>query len=811
MREAYSNYPKQRISYSKKIANDKEWAKSMVDTLGEYYQRFSEDRGYSGITDYHRMLSNYRLYNNELDQEDFSRELDLLGVSEGEAYQDKIQPYNKSYNKINVLLGEEKKRPFNYKAVLANEEGYNSYIIEKQRRLKEFLNAEVQRIKAQMLPPDIPREQRELAQQQVQEELNAVIPPERLEKYMNTSYLDAREITMNKLLKFLVKKEEILDKKNDNFKHALISAKEFSYVGVNNGKPYVEVLNPLYTFYHKSPETKFIEDGLFAGYVKRMHPHEILDRWRDKLKDKDIKKLEDINIAGRRGDIPSKKGDYRFLETGRHLEGLTDSHGSYGREEEDAWEVLHVEWRSERKIGFLTYLDEMGQVQETYVNEGFKLIPELGHINIEWEWIPEIWEGVRIGDDIYVDLQPKPNQPFNENDPYKKARLGYHGVIYSNMNANPVSLMDRMKPYQFLFFVVMHKLQKMIAQDRGKVLWIDRTLIDKKLGLKKTLYYLENMNIKFYNSLQDADVPGAAHRGGPPSDAMDASNAQIIMNYIALLDSIDYQIGEVAGVTREREGQTSSYDAVSNVQQNIIQSSYITNLYFDTHNKHWERVLSSLLDLSTVVYSENPETIMWLDGNSRAVLSAEDLSRASNEEYGLFLSDTPRDSEIYQNLTNLTQAMVQNDKANISDIIKVLRAESIEEAQREIEAFERAQQAREEAMQKAEQEHTERLQQMQIDAREDEQDHEMEKIDREAFWRLREQEIESMGFAEDKDINNNQVPDVLEVEKLRLEEKKLNQESQNKEADRRLKEKELENKKQIEKMKIRDKKTSPSN
>jgi len=788
----FNNYPKQRELYSKKKANDFQWGKDMVDALSDYYYHGASERNYSGVTDYDRMLSNYRLYNNDIDKEMVSREFDLLGVDEGDVFQDRIQPYNKTYNKIDVLLGEEKKRPFNYQAVLVNDEALDSYQTEKTKLLRDYINAEYERqrlLLESMMNEDLTDEERQIIQQEIEETMASVLSPDEIQKQMDTTYLEAREITANKLLKYFKYKELLVDKKMDGYKHGLIAGKEFVYVGVHNQEPYVEMLNPLNVFYHKSPDTKFVEDGLFAGSHKQMHPHEILDRWRNELKPDEIERLEGRK-EGTMADLPSKSPEYKFFSTSKYLyERGRDKFnaGQYERADYELWDIIHVEWRSERKVGFLTYLDEAGMPQETVVDESFKFDESLGHLDIQWEWVPEIWEGTRVGDDIYVNLQRKPHQYFSMEKPYEKAKLGYHGIVYSNTNAFPISLMDRMKPFQFLYFVVMNKLQELIRDDLGKIMLLDSTMIDKKIGLEKTLYYLKALKIKIYNTMQDAEVPGATTNRSVPQNTMDMSNAAHILNYIGILDALDRQIGEVAGISREREGQTSTYDAVTNAQQNIIQSGMITEIYFAPHNQLWQNILNSLVNAAQIAYAEGTGPKVWMEGSVRYIITSEDIDKFVNEEYGVFVTDNVRDSEIFKNMQQLTHALIQNDKANLSTIMKMMRSDSFEELEREIEGFEKvqeqmAQQEQEMAMQMQQQ-----AQQAERDRMERQHQQELEKIDREGYWSNLPQETEL------------EEPDDLDEEKLELERDKFNYEKQKDSAERQHDIKKLEKQGEIQK------------
>jgi hypothetical protein len=152
------------------------------------------------------------------------------------------------------------------------------------------------------------------------------------------------------------------------------------------------------------------------------------------------------------------------------------------------------------------------------------------------------------------------------------------------MNAPSVSLMDRMKPFYYLYLIVADKLKKLIAKDRGKTFHFDLSMISPEIGLEKTLYYLNELDIDFYNPLQNAEKPGSSQRG-KITQSTDRSNMQHIMNYVQLLEALDAQISDVAGITRQREGQTSSSQAVTNAQSDLVQSSTVTEIYFHIHNK----------------------------------------------------------------------------------------------------------------------------------------------------------------------------------------------------------------------------------
>jgi hypothetical protein len=238
------NFPRQRLTYKEKTKDDFKWAREVIDNL---LLNYAMDRDVVNAyqSEYDRKLSNYQLFNNQLNQKDFERECNPLGLEVGH-FKDEIQPYNKTYNKIQVLLGEELRRPFNYNVVLTNPDGVKSKLAMRDSLFRNYVHAKIQEVLTSLnINPE----------ESLFDEAS-LVDPQDVDKYMSTHFLDAKEILGSKILLYLDRKLSLKDMKNDAFKHGLISGEELVYVGKRNGEPYVEVLNPLGVFFHKSPEIK---------------------------------------------------------------------------------------------------------------------------------------------------------------------------------------------------------------------------------------------------------------------------------------------------------------------------------------------------------------------------------------------------------------------------------------------------------------------------------------------------------------------------------------------------------------------------
>lgn len=325
-------FPRQRLSYAEKSKDDFKWAKNTIDAL--LIQDTSDRTIMSPYNnEYDRMLSNYQLFNNQLNQKDLEKECEPFGLEVGQ-FKDEVAPYNKTYNKVQKLLGDELLSPFNYKAVLTSHDGIKSKMAYHDHLLRQYVLAKIQG-SIQAVNPYFDAK---LVEQEA-----PVMDPEEIDRYMNTTYQEAREIKANKLLKHFTKSLFIPEKKNDAYKHALISGLEIAYVGIENEEPTLDIINPLGFFYHKSPETKYIQDGLYAGYRTYMTSGDIIDKFGAYLSEEELQKID----TSRHGGFRDMNKDFPYYHGSQYLSEFRNypySEGSYGDSNSVSdWLVQHVE------------------------------------------------------------------------------------------------------------------------------------------------------------------------------------------------------------------------------------------------------------------------------------------------------------------------------------------------------------------------------------------------------------------------------------------------------------------------------------
>lgn len=480
--------PLQKLPMSKKT---KEWREANVDyIIGK--SGFTSGLGNNGSTKYEEMQTYYNLYNSIYDEKDLLYVTNPFKQKDG--FPATAQDYNIIKPKVDLLLGEETKRPFNYRVVRTSDDA----VSEVQEQAKQMLTDYVMATIMSKLGPE------EAAQYQEALQTGQIMPPEAIAKYLSKDYKDIAETTAQHTLNYLKNKLNFTHEFYKGWKDALIAGEEVYYVGILNGNPYLERVNPLMFSYDQTADLEFIHDADWCCRKMIMSATQIYDRFYDKMSEKQLNQLlEMIEDTGRGGINPEVRKtslDYPHIKT-HTIGGFTTN----PFDDVDDINVWHCCWRSFKKIGFVTYIDpETGLPDELQVDESYK---ETGNeINVEWTWIIEVWEGYRVGEDLYIGIQPLDYQHISADNPNSQ-KLPYTGVIYNNTNSRPRSLVSMLKPLQYMYIVLWYRLELAMARDKGKIPVVDVTQIPKDMGIdiNKWMHYLSALGVMFINPYECFD------------------------------------------------------------------------------------------------------------------------------------------------------------------------------------------------------------------------------------------------------------------------------------------------------------------
>ena len=786
-------FPAQKVPMSKKT---KEWKESCVDYI---IGHSASSRNGNSRSREEEMQTYYDLYNSIYNEKDLKYVTNPFKQDDG--FPATAQDYNIIKPKIDLLLGEETKRPFNFRVVRTSDIATSDL----QDKAKQLLIDYVQASIMSKLGPE------EQARYQEALQSGEIMTPEQIQKYLTKDYKDIAEIAAQHSLNYLKQKLNVTHEFFKGWKDALIAGEEIYYVGVINGEPYVERVNPLSFSYEQSADLEFIHEASWCCRKMNMSATEIYDRFYDKMSEKQLNELLDMMDDGTRGglnpQVRKTSLDYPHIKT-RTINGFS----SNPFQNADNINVWHCCWKSFKKIGFVTIINpETGVEEEFEVDESYKVTGR--EVNVEWTWIIEVWEGYRVGEDLYIGIQPVEYQHISADNPNSQ-KLPYTGVVYNNTNSSPRSLVSMMKPLQYMYIVIWYRLELAMARDKGKVVTMDITQIPKSMNIDvaKWMHYLGALGVNFVNPYEEGwDIPG--REGGKPSQfnqitALDLTMANTIDQYINLMDKIESMVSEITGVTKQREGAISSNELVGNVERSVVQSAHITEPLFWVHNQVKKEVLSMLLNTAKFAWKDSDKRCVHyvLDDATRAFLTLSD--DFFYEDMDIFLDDSTKNQQQLEALKQLMQPAMQNG-ASLLDIAEIITMDNINMIKNRLEDIEQKRMEQQQALEEQQAQREQQMIQMQNEVKEEElmieeakMDLEKYKIDSDNATRITVAQLQAYRGLEDQDQNDNGIPDTMEIAAQALAERKQASEEAGKQFEFNAKLREQQMKEKIEDKKI---------
>jgi hypothetical protein len=799
----FINFPRQQLPFSQKT---KKWRKQCMDWAdSKTFFNYSPVRK----STIHKKI-NYDLLNGKLHMEDMEAIINPESIKVG-YIPDRIQHYPIMNSKLNVLRGEETKRVFDFKVVVTNPNA----VTEVEDHKKEQLLASLQQLIAD----------NSLSEEDFNQEL------EKLNDYYTYQWQDMREIRANALLNHYIKEYNMPLLFNNGFMDAMTVGEEIYQCDIVGGEPVIERVNPLKIRVFKSGYSNRIEDADVIIIEDYWSPGRVIDTFYDVLSKKDMEYIEKLpdhigqaysdsmdNIDERYGFVNNNMiGDevatdgFYFDPLNLFSDAVVNSLLPYDLA--GNLRVLRMYWKSRRKIKKVkSYDPETGEETFNFYPETYICNPDLGEEEQTF-WINEAWEGTKIGQDIYVNMRPRVVQ-YNRLSNPSRCHFGIVGSIYNLNESRPFSLVDMMKQYNYMYDAVHDRLNKMIAKNWGKIIQLDLAKVPKGWEIEKWLYYAKVNGIAVVDSFKEGNIGAATGKlagalNNASTGVIDADWGNNIQQYISLLEFIKLEMSEVAGITRQREGQISNRETVGGVERATLQSSHITEWLFTIHDDVKRRALECFLETAKAALKGRSKKFQYILSDSSMQIVNIEGDEFAEADYGLVVDNSEGLQKLQSQLETLAQAALQNQTLSFSTIMKIYGSSSLAEKQRMVENDERK--MREMAQQQQQQELQAQQQQAQM-----QQQTEMQKMQQEDILNQRDNEtkilvaqINAQSKLQDSEVDiNDGIKEPMSEEaaaklreqirefdaKMTLEREKLKAQRDKQEEDARLKEKQINKK-----------------
>lgn len=788
----FIQFPPQQLPFSKK---NRKWRKQILDWAdSKTFFNYSLVRK-SVI---HKKI-NYDLLNGKLHMSDLEMILNPEKIQAG-FIPDRIQHYPIMNSKLNVLRGEESKRVFDFKVVITNPNAITEIENNKKQELLQELQEWVSNTS------------------QSEEEANQEL--EKISDYYTYEWQDIREIRANALLNHYIKELSIPLVLNQGFIDAMTVGEEIYQCDIVGGEPTIEKLNPLKVRIFKSGYSNKIEDADMIILEDYWSPGKVIDTYYDVLTKKDMEYIEKMpDHVGQAATDSMDNVDERYGFVNNHMIGdeistegfFWDPLGGYDGVNNSLLpydvvgnlRVLRVYWKSRRKIKKVrSYDPQTGEEVFNFYPETYVIDKNAGEEE-QIFYVNEAWEGTKIGTDIYVNMRPRVVQ-YNRLSNPSRCHFGIVGSIYNLNDNRPFSLVDMMKPYNYLYDAIHDRLNKLIARNWGSLLRLDFAKKPKGWDIEKWLYYAKTMGLAVEDSFKEGSMGAATGKlagalNNASTGVIAASDGNQIQQYINLLEFIKMEMAEIIGITKQREGQVSNRETVGGVERATLQSSHITEWLFFIHEDVKKRVLECFLETAKIALRGRSKKFQYILSDSSMKVMEIDGDEFAEADYGLVVDNSNGIQELNSKLDTLAQAALQNQTLSFSTIMKLFSSSSLAEKQRLVEKDERNIQERQAQVQQ---------QQLQAQQQEIEQKSQIEqaKMQQEDILNQRDNETKILIAQMQAYSKNNEDDNISEPEysqeakdkliqqikefdaKIKLERDKLNFEKQKHSEDNALKE-----------------------
>ena len=621
---------------------DIKWCEKMID----YIVGFLADSSGSLTIGRYKDIRNYNMYNGQIHLNDYT----YLTEQYGTTYPARLVNYPIIQPKVDLLLGEELRRPLDSKVSTVNKEA-----VVRKEDYKVMLEMN-------KLLRDVHQEIKEETGFDIEMEGEQLEIPEDIDKYMRYNYKEAIEEAAQDGLEYLVQNQGLKEVFKNGFRDLLVTAKEFYKCEIVNGDPKARRVDPRSIVYDVNDESEFIEDAQWIGEERWLTPNEILDEYRLYLSQEDVAKIVDISQVGNYEQVNKYNTNmFNWLEWEK---------GSGVRVR-----VISCEWKALRSVKYKLSPNKHNP------DEPFrKLLPENYKVKskdqIETVYIDDVWEGTKIGGQVVIKCQRRPNQVRSIDDAGKTA-LSYVGCVRNNQSGTPVSLVDVMRNIQMLYNIVMYHIELTLARAGGKSVVYDVSQMPANIGMdmQTVLYHIKNDGIIPINSRDDGGQTASFNQ----FQQVDFTLSNSVQQLINLKLMLEETAGQMSGVTRQREGAVGQYEYVGNVQRSVVQSATITESWFHIHNEVKKSVLERLCNLMKLAWKDGKKAATIMGDGSYSIINI--MPEISLQDFGIYVGDSGKDDSMKQYIQELSQAALQSGSIGLLDVIKVLKADTFTEAE----------------------------------------------------------------------------------------------------------------------------------
>lgn len=658
-----ASIPKQKVTLSEKSANKFEYMQETANAIIEQCQFENNE--------YQKLLKCEKAYHGTIDDTDYTYITNPYNTPEG-AYQKfpaKIRNYNIIKPVVDLLLGEMRKRTIDYQVLATSSNTVN-------RRDEEFGQVALAILKQMMV--------NELNAQGMETGVESKEVPD-LDKFMeewSIGYRDLRALVGQEMLDIAYNDLELDEKFLDGFFDWLVFGRVTTYKGAHQNDPVYDVIPPYEISYHKTPNTKYVEDCDWAVRKAEMSGHQLMDRFYDQLQDR-LDEL-DTDKSGASGSIT----DYNY-RMGYHYSELTAA---------NTFIVYHITHKTFVRIAFIEVVNEEGLMETIEIDETYKA-PK--GVKPDWIWVSQVWEEYKVMTDepFFFGIGPIANQRGKVDNP-SSCKLPYNSKILSgNWHYWTSPVFDGL-PYQILYNIFHYMFEKTVNKSKDKIALLDINMIPRKHGWDedKFMYYADALGFAFI------DTTGKGPNNETPNfnqfSVLDMSLGNYLSSILGVMEMVKTEWEETLGINRQRKGQAAASDGASVTERAVFQSSMITENMVAKFDAFKEKELQGILEVTKLAWKGGKRgTYITSDFTPQIYSITPDI--LTDEDLGVFVRMDSKENDKLNQMKQLSLAFAQNQASPLT-IAEIIDSNNMSKVKQKLKEFEVAQDAMNLAQQEAE-------------------------------------------------------------------------------------------------------------
>jgi len=462
-------------------------------------------------------------------------------------------------------------------------------------------------------------------------------------------------------------------------------------------------------------------------------------------------------------------------------------------------------WKSQRKVGHLTKINDMGEVITDIIDEVYQITDKpiyntqlfknktkdtlIFGEHVDWIWINQTWGGVKIGPNrptfwgannpggvnpIYLGIDQNTVAPlkfqFKGDNTLYGCKLPVEGSVFSDRNTRSTALVDLMKPYQIGYNIVNNQIADILVDELGTVILLDQNALPRhslgedwgKNNLAKAYVAMKNFQmLPLDTTITNTENPLAFQH----FQTLNLEQTNRLMSRIQLANYFKQQCFENIGVTPQRLGQQiGQSDTATGIEQAVAGSYAQTEMYFIQHSDYlMPRVHQMRTDLAQYYQSTKPSVrLQYMTTKDEKVNFEINGTDLLLRDINVYCTTKANHRAV---LEQMKQLAMQNNTAGASiyDLGAVIQSESLSELTHTLkDVEEKAKGQRQEQMA-----HEEKMKQMEVEQRTKEKqmelDHEVLEAEKNRRKDILVAEIKSAGYGAMQDLNENKISDFQDV------------------------------------------------